>query len=259
MHTEVTGLVLRSYEVGEADRLITVFTKEKGTVTALVKGARSLKNKNMAACMQYCYGSFILYSKGDKLWVKEASLIESFFNLRSSIEALSLAGYIVEVLSEITVESPDPDLLRLALNCLFAISEKKYPLAKIKAAFEIRALAIIGYMPALLECRDCGKKEGDFFFDIMGGNIQCAECHKKDEEQRLDTSYDVAYARIIKILSEGAKVALSYCIYCPLERLFAFKIPDGDMDYFCSAAESYLVNMLERSFKTLEFYKEVKR
>ena len=259
MLTEVKGLVIRSADVGEADRLITVFTKEEGTVTALVKGARSLKNRNMAATMQFCYSSFILYKKGDRLWVRESSLIESFFGLRSSIEGLSLAGYIVEVLSDITTASPEEELLRLALNSLYAIAESKYSLEKIKCAFEIRALAIIGYMPDVLNCRDCGGKLGEFFFDIMSGNIQCFACHERDVLENKDVGFDPSESRIVRILSEGAKIALGYCIYSPLERLFSFNISDEDMSLLSGATEEYLVNQLERSFKSLEFYKEVRR
>lgn len=258
MLTEVTGLVLRSVNLGEADRLITVFTKEMGTVSALVKGARSLKNRNMSATQQFCYASMVLYNKGDKLWVREASLIESFFGLRDSIEALSLAGYIVEVLSDVTTAEVEGDLLRLALNSLYAISEKKYPLTKIKAAFEIRATAIIGFMPDVLSCRDCGEGGGDFFFDIMGGNIQCYSCHTKAVRERANIP-DEGERRVVTILSEGAKIALGYCIHSPLERIFAFNITDEDMALLERATEEYLTNQLERSFKSLEFYKEVKR
>ena len=258
MLTEVTGLVLKSVNVGEADRLITVFTKEMGTVTAMVKSARSLKSRKMSSTQQFCYSNMILYQKGDKYWVKESSLIESFFGLRSSIEALSLAGYIVEVLSDVTTAEAEADLLRLALNSLYAIAENMYPPDKIKAAFEIRATAIIGFMPDVLTCRDCNTGVGEFFFDIMGGNIQCYSCRDKAVKEGRDIP-DSDERRIVTILSEGAKIALGYCVHCPLERLFAFNITDEDMRLFCRAAEEYILNQLERSFKSLEFYKEVKR
>ena len=116
MLTEVTGLVLRSVNIGESDRLITVFTKEMGTVSALVKNARSLKSKNMYATQQFCYSSLVLVKRAEKYWVRESSLIESFYGLRDSIEALSLSGYIVEVLSDVTTSEGDEELLRLALN-----------------------------------------------------------------------------------------------------------------------------------------------
>ena len=258
MLTEITGLVLKSVNIGESDRLITVFTKEMGTVSAMVKSARSLKSRSMSSTQQFCYSSMVLYRKGDKYWVRESSLIESFFGLRDSIEALSLAGYIVEVLADVTVAEAEGDLLRLSLNSLYAISEKKYPLEKIKAAFEIRATAIIGFMPDVLTCRDCENGKGDFFFDIMGGNIQCYACHEKEvKEGRAIAQEDER--RIVTILSEGAKIALGYCIHCPIERIFAFNITDEDMHLLCRATEEYIVNQLERSFKSLEFYNEVKR
>ncbi len=257
MTTEVKGLVLRCVNIGESDKLISIFTESSGTLTALVKGGRSLKNKNLAPTQQFTYSSFVLDQRGDKLRVKEASVIESFFGLRDSIEGLSLAGYIVEVLSDVTTAESDPALLRLSLNCLYAISEKKSPLEKIKAAFEIRALSIIGFMPEVLACRECGRREGDFIFDIMGGNIECTQCHR--EHEYAAPVLDDGQRHLVAILPEGAKIALGYLIHCPVERLFAFNISDEDMKLLATACEGYLVNQLERSFRSLEFYKEVKR
>ena len=236
MLTEVTGLILRSVNIGESDRLITVFTKEMGNVTAMVKGARSLRNKNMPSTQQYCYSSIILYKKGDKLWVRESNLIEGFFGIRESLDRLGLAG----------------------LNCLYAISSGKYPLEKIKAAFEIRALSIIGFMPEVLSCRDCHKSSSDFFFDIMGGNIQCRAC--RDDYILKNPIIDPASteSRIVTLLSEGARTALAYLVHCPQERLFSFSVSDEDMKLVSNACEEYLVNQLERSFKSLDFYKEVR-
>lgn len=258
MLSEVTGLVLKSVNLGESDRLITVFTKESGTVSAMVKGARSLKNRNMASSQQFCYSTFVLYKKGDKLWVRESNLIESFFGIRDTIEGLSLAGYIVEVLSDVTTAEAEGELLRLALNSLYAISEKKYSLDKIKSSFEIRAMSIIGFMPEVLSCRECGETSGDFFFDIMGGNIRCYKCKEKAERQRSDI-LDDGTREVVSILSEGAKTALAYLVHSPIERIFAFNISDADMEILSRATEKYITNQLERSFKSLEFYKEVKR
>ena len=258
MLTEITGLVLRSVNVGESDRLITVFSKEMGTVSAMVKSARSLKNRNMSSTQQFCYSSMVLYKKGDKLWVREASIIESFFGLRKTIEGLSLAGYIVEVLSDVTTAESEGELLRLALNSLYAISEEKYPLEKIKAAFEIRAMSIIGFMPDMLSCRECDEELGSFYFDIMGGSIVCYTCHTKAEREHRNLPDD-GERHIVTILSEGAKIALSYMIHCPLERIYAYNVSSDDMALVAHAAEEYLLHQLERSFKSLEFYKEVKR
>lgn len=258
MHTEVKGLVLRTVDLKESDRLLTIFTEEKGIVTALARGARSLKSRKMSATQQFCYSSFVLYEQGEKYQIKECSLIESFFGIRNNIEGLALAAYIVEVLNDVGIEDKEVDLLRLALNSLYAISEEKYALDKIKAVFEMRSVSILGFMPEILSCRRCGKKEGDFFFDIMAGATECFECHKKAEAAH-ETLAEEHEGHIVSIISEGAKDAMCYAVYAPLEKVFSFNISDEDMRLFSKAAERYIVNHLERSYKSLEFYNEVKR
>ena len=256
--TEVKGLVIRTTDIREADRLVTIFTEEMGVVTALARGARSLKSRQMSATLQFCYSSFVLYKRGEYYQVKECSLIESFFGIRYTIEGLALSTYIAEVLDEVAVAEPERDLLRLALNSLYAISENKYSLEKIKASFEIRAMSIIGFMPDVLACAECGEKLGNFFFEIMGGALRCYACHEKvaAEHREPENPHE---SQAVCILTEGAKIALGYCIYSPLEKIFSFKISDEDMSLFARAAEEYLLNQLGRSFKSLEFYKEVKR
>ena len=258
MHTEVKGLVLRTVDLKESDRLLTIFTEEQGIVTALAKGARSLKSRKMAAAQQFCYSSFILYEQGDKYWVKEASLIESFFGIRNSIEGLALAAYIVEVVNDVGVEDKEVELLRLALNSLYAISSEKYDLNKVKAVFEMRAMTILGFMPDVLECHTCSRRDGNFYFDIMAGAIECFECHKRSEASHTTLSEEHE-THVISILTEGAKTAMCYAIYSPLEKMLAFNISAEDMQLFAKASERYIVNHLERSYKALEFYNEVKR
>ncbi len=256
--TEVKGLVIRTTDIREADRLVTIFTEEIGVITALARGARSLKSRQMSATLQFCYSSFVLYKRGEYYQVKECSLIESFFGVRYTIEGLALSTYIAEVLDEVAVSEPERDLLRLALNSLYAISENKYSLEKIKAAFEIRAMSIIGFMPDALACAECGEKLGNFFFEIMAGALKCYSCHERAaaEHRAPENPHE---SQTVCILSEGAKIALGYSIYSPLEKIFSFKISDEDMALFAKATEEYLLNQLGRSFKSLEFYKEVKR
>ncbi len=258
MTSEVHGLVIRTVDIKETDRLITIFTEESGAVTALARGARSLKSRKLAATMQFCYGRYVLYTQGDKHWIKEAELFESFFDIRQSIEGLALANYIAEILSDVTVAEADKELLRLSLNSLYAISKNLYSVEKIKAAFEIRAASILGFMPDIMSCHACGEKGGDFFLDIMGGIIECRKCRDKRVLSRIEHA-DPHEAHILCILSEGAKTALNYCIFSPVERIFSFNISQQDMMLFSRAAEDYLLNQLGHSFKSLDFYKSVKR
>ena len=256
MQFEVRGLVIRTVDIRETDRLITIFTEEMGVVTALARGARSLKSRKMSSTMQFCYSSFILHKQGDKYWIKEASLIESFFDIRKTIEGLALANYITEVLSDVTIAESDKNLLRLSLNSLYAIASGKYEISKIKAVFEIRAASILGFMPDVISCYKCDEKLGEFYFDIMSGNIECQKCRREAEMKR-EMSLSPHESRIICILSEGAKMALGYAIHSPLEKIFSFKISDEDMHLFSRATEEYLLNQVGHTYKTLDFYKKL--
>ena len=111
-------------------------------------------------------------------------------------------------------------------------------------------------MPDLLSCSVCGEKSGNFYFDIMGGTVKCYECCEKESSAHKEPE-SPHESHIVRILSEGAKTALCYCIYAPVEKIFSFKISDEDMALFTKAAEDYLINQLERNFKTLDFFKEV--
>lgn len=258
MLIEVKGLVIRSVDVKDSDRLITIFTEEMGAVTAMARGARSLKSRKMSSTMQFCYGNFVLYGTADKLWVKEAELIESFFDISSTIEGLALAGYIAEVLCDVTVSVAECELLRLSLNSLYAIASGKYRLDKVKAVFEIRAASILGFMPDVHACSVCASGAPEYFFDIMGGELQCTECKRKAELSHV--SFELTHeARIIAQITEGARAALEYSIHAPIEKIFSFSISEEDMRLFAKASEEYILNQLERSFRSLEFYKEVSR
>ena len=72
MNTELKGLVIRTADIKESDRLVTIFTEEVGVVTALARGARSLKSRKMCSTMQYCYSRFILQKRGEYYYVKES-------------------------------------------------------------------------------------------------------------------------------------------------------------------------------------------
>ena len=118
MIKEVKGLVIRTTDIRESDRLITIFTEEEGVLSAMAQGARSLKSRKMSSTMQFCYSRFILYKKGEYYYVREAELIESFFDLRNSIEGLALAAYIADVLSDVTVAAEEKELKELYLSAI---------------------------------------------------------------------------------------------------------------------------------------------
>lgn len=260
MTYEVHGLVVRTVELSGNDKLLTILTAERGLLTVVSNGSKSLKSRYLAASQLFCYATFLLDARRDRLWVREVELIESFYDLRLDIVATALANYVCEVAGDVTVpEQPDPEILRLALNTLYAITSGKYSFPLIKAAFEFRAAALLGYLPSLSGCADCGATDGDMMLDVMNGGLLCSACHSLMQAQlpRTDDDFSARTSKVLCIMTPAVRAALGYIISCPADRIFSFRIGDEDMRHLSYATEEYLLNHLERGFRTLQFYKEV--
>lgn len=258
MLTEVKGLVVRTVNLSDNDKLLTLITEEMGKISVMANGSRTLKSRYLAAAQQFCYGHYVLYQKGERYWVREVSLIESFFDLRQDLSRMALATYICDVADDAVEENaPEKELLRLLLNTLYAISRGGYPEDIVKAAFEMRAATLLGFMPDVSACSVCGTDEADFFLDVMNGALICGACQHARAGTVVPELDEDRTARIICPLTPAARAALSYTVSGPMERLFSFRVEGEDRALFAAAAEKYLLHHLERGFKSLDFYKQV--
>ena len=256
----VTGLVVRNTDYSERDRILSLYTTELGLITVMANGSRAIRSRSLVATELFCYSRFVLTKKNDRYTVKEVELIESFFDLRKDVTRVALAGYACEVLAHVGTENmPEPDLLRLALNTLYALAKDKAPQEQIKGAFEMRAAAILGFMPELSVCADCGEEGEHVALDVMNGSVRCEACRREAETLALPpTEEELAHPSVLCLLTDHARTALFYVIRCPLERILSFHLDhEEDMKSFAYAAETYLLNHLERSFNSLESYKSL--
>ena len=253
MHGVVKGLVLHGVDVKEKDKMLTVYTEERGLMSIYVTNAKSSKNKRGAACSDFAYSEFTIVERGDKIWLESVSPIRIFSDPSFSLYFLTLATYVCETVRLVATEEPDRELMRLALNTLHAASSGKGEPKLLKAAFEIRLLSLLGFMPQVAGCHSCGVEDGEFVFDIMSGVIECRECLKEREALA-----EEGERRTTCIISSGARTALDYCARCPLERLFSFTLAGEDLELFATAAETFAIHQLERSFNSLEYYHKLK-
>lgn len=255
----VHGLCVRETDIGEADKVITLVTMEYGKISVSGKGVKSLKSRHMAATQPFCYSVFTLRKSKKYYYIEDSELIECFYELRSDLNRLSLAAYICDVCADASVEnSPDVELLRLTLNALYAVNKGIEP-AKVKAAFELRCAAAIGFCPELSACDVCGREDdGEMYLDVMNGRLLCRDCKPRAEkEAELEAAEDGGTARLYIIVPRDVLSAMRYIVGAPVERFISFSI-DGDGLYQLGVAgETYLINHLEHGFNTLEFYKSL--
>lgn len=249
MTLKIEGLVLRSVKYAESDKLITILTEE-GKMFFKARGIRSLTSKNAAGCSTFVYSEFELEQRGDKCYLKRAVPLYSTVRQGADVAALALSSYLAE-LAEDTARDAETgkSVLRLLMNALFLIAKEDRPLDLIKAVFEMRLLVANGLMPNLTACTSCGKADEDcpsFFFRLLEGDLICPECI---------TSFDTEFVRI-------RRDVIALCrrsIEAPEEKAYALKVPEGILRDFSRFTERYLLCQMEREYKTLDFYRQVKR
>lgn len=256
----VDGLVLRSQNYGENDRLITILTKD-GKMTVIAKGARSLKSKIKNLTEPFVYANFELNRRDRSIpWIKGGSLNHTFYELRNDIEKLFLATYVCDVASELSGEETDCSaMLRLTLNTLFAIMSSLRPLSQIKSVFELRAAAISGYLPDPYICESCGSESAtDSYFDIMNGAVLCSACLDKRGELanvKAGAYDDIREANVLVPLTPSSLTAIRYVLSAPFEKMLSFSLSDAeDMKSFSKACEEYLLHHLGHGFDSLDLY-----
>jgi DNA repair protein RecO (recombination protein O) len=177
--------------------------------------------------------------------VNEAQTIELFTALRRDLQKLSLGTYFAQAAEQLSQEDlPNPELLSLVLNCLYALSKLNVPEALVKSVFELRGACLAGYAPDLYGCHRCGNPFPDRF-DLTEGRLECAGCR------------DHTSTGIRMPVTAGMLEAMHYITTCDAKKLFSFQAGENTLESLSSVTESYLTTQLERGFSTLDFYKSL--
>lgn len=135
-------------------------------------------------------------------------------------------------------------LLRLLLNALYALSVLHKPPQLVKPAFELRLMALSGFEPLADGCAVCGRPEPEKpVLDAVHGVVCCAACREK--------------GGLAMPLSPAALAALRHVLYCPDKKLYSFTLDTPALRQLGQAAEVYVAAQLERSFRTLDYYKSI--
>ena len=177
----IRGIVLRSVDTKEADKILTVLTGDMGKLSVVAKGARSRRSRVTAATQFLAYSEMTVTESHNWQMLVEANTIELFDGIRQDIEILSLASYFAELVDAVTyADLSAGEILPLLLNALYALGTLKRPAALVKPAFEVKLMALCGFEPLLDRCAVCGKEQPEEpMLDVVRGTLHCAKCPQK--------------------------------------------------------------------------------
>lgn len=181
MEEKLSGIVLGSVSYGENDKMLWIFTPERGTVSAGIKGVKKAGAKLKFASEPFCFAEFLFSVKGNRRTVTGASLIDSFYPLRESIEKLFCAGTVAEFVRKFVQEGiTAPETFVLTVDTLKKLAYDDEAAKSITVKFLLGALVQAGYGLNMEGCLRCGcEPEGRVFFEYGSGGFSCEKCRSE--------------------------------------------------------------------------------
>lgn len=248
MITKVNGIIIKEYTVGESDKFITLFTKEMGKIQVGAPKAKKFDRGLASGTQLFVYGEFVISGYKETYKLLSVEVIYMFHHLSEDLLAFSYATYIAEFIAAVATESGGNDkLLSLMLYTLHNISKSGANLRLIRCIFEIRAMALLGFMLELSACMSCGEKvdfevSNNYALNMEEGGIMCKEC--------------IGNHPVVPI-THTTWYTLYYIVYTPVKESFHFTVDQAVLEELCEVCKNYVPFYIEKSFKSLEFIKSI--
>src|SRR6267142_2465203 len=178
---ETEALVLRTYNFGEADKIVVCLTHTSGLIRAVAKGCRKLKSRFGAALEPFTLARITYYQKEHQELVSlnHAEILKSHFDLSGQAETLTGLAYMGDLVVEFSPPyEPNERLFRMVSACLEAISESQEDLQIILRYFEVWLLKLEGFLPDIQCCGECHRGFDETVLAFMGPDLmlRCSVC-----------------------------------------------------------------------------------
>jgi DNA repair protein RecO (recombination protein O) len=182
---KANALVLHRINLGETDKILTLFCREAGKLSAVAKGARRGNSKLSGATELFTHSRLLLAVGRSLDIVSQCEIRESFPALRTDLAKLTRATYLCELTDRLVEErEPNPDVFDLLLSALYVLQRTDNDPDVVVHAFELRLLAERGYSPSLKECVRCGEALDHrrlAFSPSLGGALCSADRYAHDD------------------------------------------------------------------------------
>lgn len=218
------AIVLRTYNLAEADRIAVCLTRSAGLVRAVAKGARRMKSRFGAALEPFTLIRLAFYEREnrDLVSISSAEILKSHFDLAAQPDASEVLAYMGELVSEFAPpHEANEKLFRMLSACVEALETAPESSRLILRYFEVWLLRLAGLWPDLRSCSDCGAQlsESDTACLDVEVNPHCQRCSRGPatrllpETQRLVVASQrlppVEFASTFKTLSEPSEAQLA--------------------------------------------------
>lgn len=250
---ETRGLIVKCTDYGESDRIVTVITEQLGKVRGIAKGARR-SIKRFGGCLETFSLVSLLIREGKGLsYIGEGRVLKDFREIKKDIEKISYGSYMLELSDAVMMDNEtalEGAVFPLLLEAITALADSREPEAEARG-FEVRLLAMAGYLPSFLNCLSCrgsaleGEKNkvkvsfGRALFSPARGGVLCTDCAAEEGK-----ALDFISAGTLKTLNSAAKGKVLFT--------------KNSLEESGRLMRDFISHHLDKRLKTLEFIDKMK-
>jgi len=183
------GIVLRQRKIANNRRMIVLFTKQYGKLSAGTSVNEKSRSKAALALRPFTYAEYDIFKGREAYSINSAQVNRSFYSIGEDIDRFMNASAFIEYLDKVLEEGvPAPKLFDLSLDFLQSVSECRGETDTLLYAFIVKTFRMLGVAPELSCCVNCGKSPENFggifkIFSVSGGGIICPECAEEEKRE----------------------------------------------------------------------------
>lgn len=241
---KTSGVIIKSADYKENDKLLWIYTEELGKITAIAKGAKKNKSRLFSVTSTLCYSDYVVF-KGKNLFnLQEGKIINSFKGLMSNLDKLTYASYVCELI-DIGLEDGeiDKNLYIEFIKTLYLLDTDAIDYELLIRSFELKLLKATGYGINLETCSICKRKiRTSKYINLQSYGGICENCNK-------DHSIHI---------SKEAYAALKFLNKIDASRIYMMKLSDDIKKQIEKINLYFISTNYSRKPKSLEMLNYIK-
>ncbi|ADU29872.1 DNA repair protein RecO [Evansella cellulosilytica] len=199
MLQKVEGLVIRTNDYGETNKIVTIFTRENGKIALMARGAKRPKSRFASSAQIFVYGIFIYQSSTGIGTLSQSDVIDSFRDVRSDLKLTAHGAYIVELIDRLTEDRErNPFLFELLYQTFQFLNEGLDP-EILTRIFETKMLHVAGVTPVLTQCTSCGSESEFYVFSMKQAGLLCGRCQYEDPNH---IKVNIAVIKLLRLFQQ---------------------------------------------------------
>lgn len=182
MLEKINGIIMKSKDYGETHRIVTIFSKKFGKITALARGAKKPKSRMAAVTQPFIFAQFFIYVNKGLSTIQQGEIINSNRSIREDIIKTAYTAYIMELTDKILEDRQgEPYIFEQLQHTMDYIAENEACEIPV-IMYEMKLYKKGGFAPKVDSCVNCGRKEELVAFSINEGGLLCSRCRHIDPE-----------------------------------------------------------------------------